>query len=72
MRRPILCYVTDRSSLAAPAGPAREAALIERIQDAAAAGVDWIQVREKDLEGRPFLIWSLPQSLRCAAAQRSC
>jgi thiamine-phosphate pyrophosphorylase len=54
MRRPILCYVTDRSLLPAPAGPAREAALIARIQDAAAAGVDWIQVREKDLEGRPL------------------
>lgn len=52
MRRPILCYVTDRNSLAAPA---REAALIERIQGAAAAGVDWIQVREKDLEARPLL-----------------
>jgi thiamine-phosphate pyrophosphorylase len=54
MRRPILCYVTDRSLLAAPAGPALEAALIARIQDAAAAGVDWIQVREKDLAGRPL------------------
>ena len=54
MRRPILCYVTDRNSLAAPAGPAREAALIARIQDAASAGVDWIQVREKNLEGRPL------------------
>jgi thiamine-phosphate pyrophosphorylase len=54
MQRPILCYVTDRNSLAAPAGRAREAALIERIRNAAAAGVDWIQVREKDLEARPL------------------
>lgn len=54
MRRPILCYVTDRNSLAASAGPAREAALIERVRNAAAAGVDWIQVREKDLEARPL------------------
>ena len=55
MDKPILCYVTDRRSLAAPAGPAREAALIERIGKAAAAGVDWIQVREKDLDARPLL-----------------
>ncbi len=54
MRRPILCYVTDRNSLAAPAGPAREAALLERIRVAAAAGVDWIQIREKDLDARPL------------------
>src|ERR1700683_1725090 len=54
MAPPILCYVTDRNSLAAPAGPARHTALIERIVDAAAAGVDWIQVREKDLEARPL------------------
>ena len=54
MRRPILCYVTDRNSLAAPAGPAREAALIERIHEAARAGVDWVQLREKDLEARPL------------------
>ncbi len=52
MLPPILCYVTDRNSLAAPAGPARHTALIERIAGAAAAGVDWIQVREKDLEAR--------------------
>jgi thiamine-phosphate pyrophosphorylase len=54
MRRPILCYVTDRNLLAATAGPAREAALIERIRGAATAGVDWIQIREKDLDGRPL------------------
>ena len=54
MRRQILCYVTHRNSLEAPAGPAREAALIERIRDAAAASVDWIQIREKNLEGRPL------------------
>jgi thiamine-phosphate pyrophosphorylase len=56
MRPPILlCYVTDRLSLAAPAGTACEAALIERIGKAAAAGVDWIQVREKDLDAKPLL-----------------
>jgi thiamine-phosphate pyrophosphorylase len=50
-RTPILCYVTDRQSL--PASPApNQRALIERIAAATAAGIDWIQIREKDLSGR--------------------
>jgi len=71
MRRPILCYVTDRNSLAGPAGPARETALIARIRDAAAAGVDWIQVREKDLEARPLfdLVSAATAAVRGSAAK---
>jgi len=53
--RRILCYVTDRRGLAPGDGPAGEAvriAALERlIENAAAAGVDWIQIREKDLPG---------------------
>src|ERR1700676_5765668 len=57
--QPILCYVTDRVGLPKSAErgagglvpPGRDdAALLELIRDAAAAGVDWIQLREKDLE----------------------
>jgi thiamine-phosphate pyrophosphorylase len=57
--QPILCYVTDRVGLLKsaergdgllPAGASVNGALLERIREAAAAGVDWIQVREKDLE----------------------
>ncbi len=60
----ILCYVTDRRSLpvarsSASHGPDSgesaeylENALVETIRNAAATGVDWIQIREKDLEGR--------------------
>ena len=49
---PILCYVTDRHGLgrAEPAGACEM--LLQRIAAAAAAGVDWIQIREKDLSGR--------------------
>ena len=57
--QPILCYVTDRVGLPklaergagglVPPG-SDDAAVLERIRDAAAAGVDWIQLREKDLE----------------------
>lgn len=54
MSRPIFCYVTDRRALSAPAGWSREMALVERIRDAAYAGVDWVQIREKDLDGGPL------------------
>jgi thiamine-phosphate pyrophosphorylase len=50
----VLCYVTDRRSLAPQptAGQATFASLLETISAAATAGVDWIQIREKDLEAR--------------------
>jgi thiamine-phosphate pyrophosphorylase len=54
MSRPLLCYVTERRSLPARPDFTREAALVERIRDAAYAGVDWVQIREKDLDGKPL------------------
>ena len=48
--KPILCYVSDRKSLPADARGG-EAALLEARESAAAAGVDWMQIREKDLPG---------------------
>ncbi len=49
-RKPILCYVTDRGSLSG-SSPGAEALsrLGGVISRAIAAGVDWIQIREKDL-----------------------
>src|ERR1700732_3101684 len=48
-KAPIVCYVTDRKSLrASPQG----LALRERIQMAVLAGVDWVQIREKDMPAR--------------------
>lgn len=48
-KAPIVCYVTDRKSLrASPQG----LALRERIQMAVQAGVDWVQIREKDMPAR--------------------
>ena len=45
----LLCYVTDRKLL----GPSRGAnALLPLMERVAAAGVDWIQIREKDLSAR--------------------
>jgi thiamine-phosphate pyrophosphorylase len=55
MKAPILCYVTDRKMLAPPeAGNEADpvAALLGNMNRAAQAGVDWIQLRERDLEGR--------------------
>lgn len=47
-RAPILCYVTDRKSPFS-ADQDQSEAVLKSIVSAAAAGVDWIQVREKDL-----------------------
>ena len=57
-RVPLLCYVTDRRSLVSTetseAGQSFGArkTLLEKIAAAAAGGVDWIQIREKDLSGK--------------------
>jgi thiamine-phosphate diphosphorylase len=48
----VLCYVTDRNSLAGRASPA---ALLASIRNGIACGVDWIQIREKDLPTRELL-----------------
>jgi thiamine-phosphate pyrophosphorylase len=51
----ILCYVTDRRAFDIGAGQDREAALAQRIENAVCAGVDWVQIREKDLPARRLL-----------------
>jgi thiamine-phosphate pyrophosphorylase len=63
--KPILCYVTDRrafeaapiSSQSAPSDSEsfRVQALRDCISRAAAAGTDWFQIREKDLDTRSLL-----------------
>ena len=52
--QPILCYVTDRKALGSR-GPGVGVGLIESIRDARKAGVDWVQLREKDMGAREFL-----------------
>lgn len=47
--RPLLCYVTDRRALPTPGEMMRREEVV-RVTDAAIhAGVDWVQIREKDL-----------------------
>ncbi len=49
--RCLLCYITDRTAFAADE-PTRRRRLLEKIAEAARAGVDYIQLREKDLTTR--------------------
>ncbi len=51
-RASLLCYVTDRRSLVATVAAETWKVLLQRIEGAAAAGVDWIQIREKRLSGK--------------------
>ncbi len=58
--KPILCYVTDRQALSVPAPEPTEGQrvageLLAVIRRGVAAGVDWIQIREKDLATRPLV-----------------
>lgn len=53
----LLCYVTDRHLLQSqqPSSTASGDDLLVSIERAAAAGVDWIQIREKDSPARELL-----------------
>jgi thiamine-phosphate pyrophosphorylase len=48
----LLCYVTDRRSLSGIDSLEAQETLGKKIATAAAAGVDWLQIREKDLSAR--------------------
>jgi thiamine-phosphate pyrophosphorylase len=52
--QPILCYVTDRRSLPLSTSADAHPLLLDCIGNAAAAGVDWIQLREKDYSGQQW------------------
>ncbi len=50
--KPIVCYVTDRKAL----GSANAAGnVLAKIRAATAAGVGWVQIRERDLPARELL-----------------
>jgi thiamine-phosphate pyrophosphorylase len=51
----LVCYVTDRQSLPLQPGQNRESAVAQHIENAVRAGVDWVQIREKDLPGRDLV-----------------
>lgn len=58
MRSPLLCYITDRQAFSGDEAERRRK-LLAKISEAARAGVDYIQLREKDL---------LPRELETLAA----
>ena len=49
---PILCYVTNRQALSKGDEPYARKAVLDKIQEATAAGVNWVQIREKDLSAK--------------------
>src|SRR5579862_1231306 len=50
--KPIVCYVTD-SQLLGPAGPPSH--ILATIEAAVGAGVDWVQIREKEMLARQLV-----------------
>jgi thiamine-phosphate pyrophosphorylase len=50
--KPIVCYVTDRK---APGAADSAENLVARIRAATTAGVDWVQIRERDMPTRELL-----------------
>ena len=66
---PLLCYVTDRSLLVGEPAQGQKI-LLKKIAAAAAAGVDWIQIREKDLSGKE-LSTLVREAMKLAAANRA-
>jgi thiamine-phosphate pyrophosphorylase len=48
----VLCYVTDRHTLQTPDPANSLAALTQKIEEVVAGGIDWVQIREKDLPAR--------------------
>jgi thiamine-phosphate pyrophosphorylase len=60
----LICYVTDRRQLGAVTDSAQIKTLLEKISSAAAAGVDWVQIREKDLDAAA-LSELVREAIRC-------
>jgi thiamine-phosphate pyrophosphorylase len=67
-RKPLLCYVTDRRSLCEGDPAKSHDTLLGKMEDAAAAGVDWIQIREKDLSGKECSLLTREALQRAAAS----
>jgi thiamine-phosphate pyrophosphorylase len=59
----VLCYVTDRRSIPHTESPG----LLQKIEAIAFAGVDWVQIREKDLSARELAALTREALLRSAA-----
>lgn len=69
--RRIVCYVTDRRSLAPTPSCNADELLLRTIEAAATAGVDWIQLREKDLSAKELALLTCKTLQRVAKASPS-
>ena len=67
--RCLLYYITDRSQFRGD-GPTRRRALLAKIAEAARAGVDYIQLREKDLSAQRIGNFGARQAWLCGARAR--
>lgn len=68
--KPIICYVTHRRSSSSAGTEANAIArILQSAQIALAAGVDWVQVREKDLPGGRLL--ELARRIVCFAEEQA-
>lgn len=65
--RPLLCYVTDRRILSETKDSTAIDALLRKIEQAVSGGVDWIQIREKDLSSKA-LAHLVREAMRIAAS----
>ncbi|HMH79387.1 MAG TPA: thiamine phosphate synthase [Candidatus Acidoferrum sp.] len=70
--RPILCYVTDRRSLPLSISTDAHQLLFDSVERAAATGVDWIQLREKDFSGKEWEELVVESLRRIALVESSC
>jgi len=66
----LLCYVTDRRGLSGLDSLEAQETLGQKIATAAAAGVDWLQIREKDLSARACGLLTR-KALQLAAGSRA-
>jgi thiamine-phosphate pyrophosphorylase len=71
-QRPILSYVTDRRSLPLSTSSDAHQLLFDSVERAAAAGVDWIQLREKDFSGKEWEELVVESRRRIALGGSSC
>jgi thiamine-phosphate pyrophosphorylase len=65
-KSPLLCYVTDRRGLTQQNTANSLQALTRKIEEIAAAGIDWVQIREKDLSAADLALLTR-ESLRIAS-----
>ena len=68
---PVLCYVTDRRSLVVEKSAGAAVALACKIEAVLAAGIDWVQIREKDLPARQICQIARDALRRAAASERA-